>query len=337
MSDEAPKREGSGRRWWLALRVLLGVAGLGVVVALVREVGVEPLRAVLVPALPWIPLAAALELGRIAMDALSSRQTLGTRGKDVPFWPLLGAHLVAFAVMGVAPAGRATAEAVKASLLSRWIGGATAAAMGTANQANTLLSSGTFTLLSALAAYSVTGPSILTWALLVHFVMMNVSGLALRAAARYERLGAWLGRRFPRFAHHAELFHASSRETALYPVAPVATMMAGRALQAAHFGVLAIGVGVHVTVLGALAMHGVYLVIAAIGVMIPGQLGASEGGFTYSAQMLGTTEARAMAIALASHAIQLLLVAAGFLVLVLWRGPRAPAAALAPTAPADAA
>ena len=65
-------------------------------------------------------------------------------------------------------------------------------------------------------------------------------------------------------------------------------------------------------------MHGVYLVVAAIGVMIPGQLGASEGGFAYSAEMLGTTEARAMSIALLAHAIQLALVGVGFVVLALW-------------------
>ena len=65
---------------------------------------------------------------------------------------------------------------------------------------------------------------------------------------------------------------------------------------------------------------GTYLVIAALGVLVPGQIGASEGGFALAAEALGTDAARAISIALLSHAVQLALVAVGFLVLVLWPG-----------------
>ncbi|HJL19994.1 MAG TPA: lysylphosphatidylglycerol synthase domain-containing protein [Sandaracinaceae bacterium LLY-WYZ-13_1] len=319
---QPPVRSERWGRFWLGTRIALGVAGLAFVVWLVRDVGVEQLSAVLVPALAWLPIATALELARVGMDAWSTRLTLGHRGRELPLAPLLGSHLVAFAVMGIAPAGRATAEAVKASLLSRWIGGGAAVAAGTANQANTLLSSGTFTLASAGAAWVATGPSLLTWALLAHFVLMNLSGLALRAAARYERLGRWLGTRLPRIQAHVAAFHATSRATALYPPRPVGAMILGRVFQAGHFGVLAVAVGMAPGVIGALALHGVYLVIAAIGVMIPGQLGASEGGFAYSAELLDVTVAQATAIALLAHAVQLVLVAAGFVVLALWPSRR---------------
>lgn len=313
-SAPAPPRP---RRIWIALRALLALAGVGAVAWLVSDIGIAPLLDALVPALPWLPLAILLEVARIGTDALSSHYSLGHERK-VPPAPMFAAHLVAYAVMGVAPAGRAASEVVKASLLARWIGGGSAAALGTANQANTLIASGTFTLASAAAAYALTGPSILTGAFLAHFALMNVSGLALRALARYERLASWIARRAPRIAGHLDAFRATSRETALVPVKPVAAMMVGRGLQAASFGVLAMGVGLSPGVLGALAVHGVYLVIAAIGVMVPGQLGASEGGFAYSAEMLGTTEARAMSIALLAHAIQLALVALGFVILALW-------------------
>src|SRR5690606_28024062 len=91
-----------------------------------------------------------------------------------------------------------------------------------------------------------------------------------------------------------------------------------------HFAVLAAAVGIDPTVLGALAFQGVSLVIAALGVMIPGQLGASEGGFTFAADTLGTTEARALSVALLAHAVQLLLIVVGSLVLSLWRPPADP-------------
>ena len=61
-----------GARWWIALRILLGIGGIALVVWLVRDVGLRAMRDAIVPALPWIPLAAGLELGRIAFDALST-------------------------------------------------------------------------------------------------------------------------------------------------------------------------------------------------------------------------------------------------------------------------
>lgn len=329
MSDKA------WARFWVVVRVLLGVAGLGVVAWLVMDEGVDSIGAVLVPALAWLPLAAAFEVGRVAMDAVSSRQTLGRRGHEVPWLPLFASHLVAFAVMGVAPAGRATAEAVKASLLSRWIGGPTAAALGTANQANVLISSGTFTVLSALAAYAVTGMSWLTILLVVHVVFMNASGIGLRAVARWESVGRWVARRFPRVAEHADTFVGASRETKLVPFEPVASMMFGRLLQAAHFWVLARAVGLDASALQALAVHGVYLVVAALGVLVPGQVGASEGGFEAAAATLGTTETRALTIALLAHVVQFALAGVGFAILVLWP-KRASDAAQSSSSPSSA-
>lgn len=305
-------------RFWVIVRGLFGLGGLGLVIFLVRDQGVDELAAVIEPALPWLPLALVLQAVPIATDALSSRFTLGRRGADVPWLPLFGAHFVAFAVMGVTPAGRATAEAVKASLLARWIGAPTAAALGTANQANVLISSGTFTIASAVAAYVVTGPSVLTALIVAHVVIMNASGLALRAAARYERFGAWLARRFPKVSASAETFQDASRETALVPAKPVVVMIFGRAFQAGHFGILAHAVGLDPGVLGALTVHGVYLVVAALAVLIPGQIGASEWAFSAAAGSLDTTVARAMSIALLSHAVQLVLVGVGFCVLILW-------------------
>jgi uncharacterized membrane protein YbhN (UPF0104 family) len=306
----------------MAVRVLLGVAGIALIVVLVREVGYAKLEAAIVPALPWLPLALVLELARVAMDAVSSRASLASKGAQVPPVPMFLAHVVAFAVMAVAPAGRPTSEVVKASLLARWLGPAPSAALATANQANTLLSSGTFTAASAVAAWIVTGPSTLTWLLVVHFVTMNASGLAIRAAARYARFGAWLGRRFPSLAPHAESFHETSRETSLFPLRPVVAMMIGRAFQAAHFGVLAYAVGLRPDVAGALALHGVYLVIAALGVLVPGQIGATEGGFALAADALHTSAAQAMAIALLAHGVQIVLTIAGLIVLMLWRPPK---------------
>jgi hypothetical protein len=142
--------EARARAWQTAVRIVLAIAGLGAIAWLVNDVGLDPLLAVIVPALPWLPLALALEIGRIAMDAVSSHCSLGSKG-GASRSARCSRHLVAFAVMGVAPAGRPTSEVVKASLLSRWLGPAPRPALATADQANTLISSGTFTLFNAIA------------------------------------------------------------------------------------------------------------------------------------------------------------------------------------------
>jgi uncharacterized membrane protein YbhN (UPF0104 family) len=305
-------------RFWIAVRAGLGLIGIGAVAWIVRDVGVETMRAVFMRAVGWIPLAVALEMARVAMDAISSRATLRERGDRVPVAALFGAHLVAFAVMGVAPFGRPTSEAMKASLLARWIGPAPAIALGAANQANTLLSLGIFTLISAAAAWALLGPSLFTLLLVVHFVMMGASGLGIRALVRYERFGAFLERRFPKIARHVALFVETSRETALFPVTPVSAMLIGRAFQAAHFGVLAYAVGLTPSILGTFVLEGIYLLVASLGVMIPGQLGASEGGFAAAATSIEASAAQATSIALLAHAVQYVIVLVGFVVLALW-------------------
>lgn len=307
---------------WTIVRVILAVLGLTAVVVIVREIGLEHIGRVIVPALPWLPLALVLELARIGMDALSSHYTLDERDR-VPWLPMYAAHLVAYAVMGVAPAGRASAEAVKAGLLARWIGGGSAAALGTANQANTLLSSGTYSLICAGAAWMGTGSSLLTLTLLGHVVGMNVSGLVLRGAARWKRLGMFLARRFPRLAPHEAAFLETSRATSIFPLRPVLAMMSGRALQTVQLAVLIGAVGLTPGAAGALTLHGVYLVAAAVGVLIPGQLGANEGAFALAAGTIGASTAQAASIALLAHVIQLVLVIAGLVVLALWRPSRA--------------
>jgi hypothetical protein len=92
-------------RAWVVVRALLGLIGIAVVVGLVREVGTDALAETIVPALPWLPVALLLEVARIAMDAVSSHLTLGRRAR-VPWLPMFGAHLVAYAIMGVSPAGQ---------------------------------------------------------------------------------------------------------------------------------------------------------------------------------------------------------------------------------------
>lgn len=304
------------------LRVALGLAGLALLAWIVHRLGLRALAAVLGPALLWLPLAVGLDVARIACDGAASRAVLGATGRALPSRLFFGAQWVAFAVMCVAPAGRATAEAVKGSLLAPHVGAGRAAAMAAADQAVVFLASGAFSIVNAVAAALVTGPSLLTGLLFAHAGAMIALGVGTRVATLHEPFARWLRRRIPALAAHLESFTESSREAGWIPWRATALMVLGRALQSLQYLVLAVAVGANVGLLGALTLHGIHFVVAFLAVLVPGLVGATEGAFLLAAGPLGISEAQAAGVALLGRAVQLLLAGSGFLLLLLWRSRR---------------
>ncbi len=324
MTDSPPAEAPPKRKPLVAtaFRWLVGVLGVSLLVVLVREVGFDALMEVLAPALPWVPSIAALEMVRIGFDALATRQVLGSRADRVGFRVLYGAQLVAHAVMNVIPAGRSASEAMKAVLLAPHLGGAPAAAMGYTNQANVLISSGLFTVLCLVGAFASPEPTLLVAGLLAHTFVLVMSGVGMRFAATSPRVARRIERHLPRLWRRIERFHHASRETPMVAPKPILAMFAGRTVQTIEYAVIAFAVGLDIGVLEALAVQGTNLVAAAVGVFVPGQVGSAEAVFAAAAEVLDTTVARAMSIALLSHAVQLILVGAGFVLLFLWRARR---------------
>ncbi len=310
-------------RVWLraALRPAFAVVGLGMLVLLVRDAGARELLRVLSRAAPWLPLVIALELARLSLDAVATWVAYGNRARDVPFRSLLRAQLISTVVSTLAPAGRVAGEATKAALVSPYTGGATAMAAAATSQAAALVSTGLISIPCAVAAYLMTGPSWLTLALGVHMVVLVLAGASMRAGMRARGLGAWLKRRFHRIAPHTETFQESARSSGLLPVRPILATLLGRLLQVVQYGVLAVAVGIDVTVVGALVAQGLNLVALAVGALVPGQFGVSDGAFALSARAFGTTAAKAMSIALIAHAMQVLFVLVGALTPLVWRTP----------------
>ncbi|WP_257463164.1 lysylphosphatidylglycerol synthase transmembrane domain-containing protein [Archangium lipolyticum] len=306
------------------LRPAFAVLGLGMLVLLVRNVGAEELRKVLTRAAPWLPLVFALELGRLSLDALATWVAYGGRARQVPFRSMFRAQLISTVVSTLAPAGRVAGEATKAALVSPYTGGATAMAAAATSQAASLVSTGLISIPCALAAYVMTGPSWLTLALGVHMVVLVLAGASMRAGMRAHRLGAWLKRRFHRIATHTEVFQESARSSALLPTRPILATLLGRVLQVVQYGVLAAAVGIDVTVVGALVAQGLNLVALAVGTLVPGQFGVSDGAFALSAKAFGTTAAKTMSIALIAHAMQVLFVLIGALTPLVWRARQQP-------------
>ena len=304
-------------------RVSIAVVGFGVLAWTIADAGPARIAETVGRAAAWLPLALALEAVRIGCDALSTRLVLGERGRPIPFSALYTAQLAAQGVMGVVPAGRSASEATKATLLTAWIPAQVAIAMGTTNQANVLIGSAIFSLLCIPGALATSGDTTLAWAIVAHFFVLLASGLGMRVAATHPGIERLVAKRFPKLGERARLFHEASRDVPLVAAGPVVAMMLGRGVQAAQYGVLAMAVGIDIGVLGALAVQGVNLVAAALGVLVPGQVGTAELVFRLSADALGTTPAAAVSVALLARVPQLSFIAIGLTTLMLWRSRRA--------------
>jgi hypothetical protein len=161
-------------------------------------------------------------------------------------------------------------------------------------------------------------------AILIHSGVLFASGVGMRVIQTSDRIERFVQRRFPKWIEPLARFHAASRGVSLVSPGPVLTMMTGRGLQTLQL--LAHAVGLDVDPVVALAVQGTNLVAAAVGVLVPGQIGSSEGVFMLAADALGTTEARATSVALLAHASSITWAAAGLLLLFTWRARTAPAA-----------
>ena len=313
--------------WVPDARVLLALAGIAILVSAIRHAGPETILTLTLSALPWMPLVLALEGARIGCDAVSSRLVLGDAAAGIGAARLMLAHVVGHGVMNVMPGGRSASEIAKGALLHKDIGTGTAAALGTTNQANVLLSSALFSLPCALAASTVSSDWTLVLAIVIHAVVLLASGIGMRVLATSQRVEQLVTRRFPAWTMTLARFHTASRDVPLLSPAPIAMMMGGRAIQTLQYAVIAHAVGLDVDPIIALAVQGTNLVAAAIGVLVPGQIGSSEGVFMLAATALGTTEARATSVALIAHTSAIAWAIVGLVLLSVWRSRAATPAA----------
>lgn len=311
----------AGARRGLYARVGAGFVGVGAVAVLVGQIGLQPLREVLIPAAATLPILLLVDAARIGVDAVATRLALGERAKDLPLRLFLRTQLIGNAVASIAPSGRAACEATKAALLTRWVGGATATATATLLQALSLVAGAVISIPCIWAAFDLSGPSTLTWLIVAQAALATTVGLGIRFATRAENIGGFLERRFARFAQQARQFRATARDAPLLPAVPFVAVAIGRALQIVQFWLLVRAVGIHASIEHALLAQGVNMVAIAAGSFMPGQLGASDGAFALSADALGCSVASAVAIALLAHVLQVIWLGVGALVPLVWKLP----------------
>lgn len=294
-------------------------AGALVGVALTGWIALKSDRAVLAEsaraALPVLPIGVLLELVKIGCEAVATRRALGAAGRRIPWRALYSTHVVSTAVGTVLPLPRPASEATKASLLLPWVALAESTSSGATMQAATFVCMGTMSLVCAAALEGT-----MRLALLGNAVFLLTLGVGIRALIRSRKIADFLARRFPARAESIERFHATSTTGHLVPWAPSAALIVGVCFQIVEVTIVAWAVGVTPRVRGSLAAFGIHLLTASAAVLVPGQLGAREAAFSYSAEILGTSPTRAAAIALFWHLSQLVVSGLGFAVLAL--GPR---------------
>ncbi len=311
----------------------MAAAGVGAVVWLVLEAGGERVAAVLSSVLPWFPLLICLEGFRIAAEALTThtlfaaaRERSRERGWLLPPPAAqLRTHIIGYSVCIAAPAGRVASEAVKSALFAPWTGGGRAAAVSAQNQSLAVLSNAVFASAGAIAAWQRAGWTALSATLTAVAAGLLIFALAIPLLARSRRLEGALSRvlrRRPRWQAVAQRFHGSAREHDVVPLAPALLAVGARGLQALQYGILFGAVGAGFSLSSTLLGEGMQLLGSTFGDLVPAQLGATDGVFTFAAETIGVAPAVALAIAVSIHVVQLFWVAVGAFVPLLWRPPR---------------
>ncbi|HEX3345477.1 MAG TPA: hypothetical protein VHS09_12925, partial [Polyangiaceae bacterium] len=129
---------------------------------------------------------------------------------------------------------------------------------------------------------------------------------------RAARLGRWLERMRRRFVPGAkESAPLDPEERRRIPWRAALVCSLGRAAQTVQYGVILHAVGGVLTVRNAFVTHGIHLVGATLGDMLPNQLGVTDGFFRAFAGDLGFADepARALSIAFVVRIAQLTLAA----------------------------
>lgn len=307
--SDAPKR---GVLPWIKRygKWILLVLGIIAVTALIRETGPEKVGAVLLGAGAHLPLIVLLEAAWISMDTFAVRAMLGEHGKKAPASLYLRSGMVAYSIMVLLPAGRAGGEVARAALLGPQVGGARAGAAAARINGVTLLANALISIPCFMAIAHVVGASDkLSIAVLGNAAATGFLGLGILIVTRRAKVGGFLGKRFRSMVHWGPAFDEALREMPAIPYRAIVLCFVGRFLQMLQYAVILHAVGGALTLTSGLVTQGIHLVGAALGDMVPNQVGFNEGAYRLFAEALGLAHdpARAVSIALVARLAQFFL------------------------------
>lgn len=316
------------------LLLILGVSAIGFLVfesgsedldGMARfESGLNAVWTVIAEAGIWLPLIIVLEALWISQDVFVVRVLLGEHRRKIPIRAYIRSAMLAYGVMIVLPAGRAGAEATRAAILARHVGGPRAIAAATQVQAfallgNTIISLPCFVFVGLAKGFG----HELALLILANGVLTAVIALGLIYAPRGMGIGGWIGRKFKAMATHGANFDDVLKQ--MPPVPPMALVHSGmgRLFQTLQYGIILLAVGGVLSVDTAFISEGIHLVGAGVGDMVPNAVGITEGAYRVFADALGLSDdtAKAISIALIARLCQYALVIICIVTTTVWRGP----------------
>jgi hypothetical protein len=255
---------------------------------------------------PWILL---LELARVSCEVLTTHSLLGSAGAQLPWLRLWRGQLLGQACDVFMPLGRTSAEAAKAVLYAGHVGAPVAGAVATTMQLAVLAANCSWVIASyvpsrTLGVNATIRAGLLTYtaatlSLVLAVVLFAAAPWARRASARLPLLHASLERL-------AQLLLSTPKAL----LVAVTSQLFGRVLQASQLALIAATLGAHITPSHMYTLEAVYMVGAALGELVPAQVGTTDAALVVAAPALGLSAVAAFSAILALRAVQML-VAAG--------------------------
>jgi hypothetical protein len=290
------------------VRGILGLVGLGIVVHLIRAAGAARVGDVLLAAGAWLPVVVAFEVYQAGSDFVALRTIFGEDRRRVSARTWLRSSVVAYAFMILVPAGRAAGEVARAALLSRTLGAPRAATASTQLQAAYLGANGLLSLLELGFVAVFFGPgSTLALLLAGNVVFQAIVSRALLAILWDARVGRGLDRLRRRFVPGA--IESPPLDPAVRRKLPWRAFLVcslSRTAQLFQYAVVLHAVGGAFSARGSIITHGIHLVGATLGDLVPNQLGVVDGMYrAFAGEMgFGNAPERALSIAFVVRAAQ---------------------------------
>jgi hypothetical protein len=264
---------------------------------------------------PWILL---LELCRLACEVLTTRSLLACAGAKLPFSRLMRGQLMGQACDVLMPLGRTSAETAKAVLYSRYVGTPVASAVATTMQLAVLAANCSWVIVSYFPSRSL-GVSATVRAGLITYAALTLSlvlAVVLFAAAPWAR----------RASERLPVVHASLERLAQLLLSTpralcfaVLSQLLGRLVQASQLALIAATLGAQIAPAHVWTLEAVYMVGAALGELVPAQLGTADAALVVVAPALGLSAVAAFSAILGLRAVQLVVAGASALgALALW-------------------
>lgn len=307
---------------WLG-RLLSAIVGLALLVALVHGAGPARVAHVLWDARSWMPVILALEGVQAFSDLIALRLALAERANEVPRATWWRSSTTAYAMMILLPAGRAAGEVTRATLIAKHVGVAVAAAASATLQASYtfgIAMASTAACAVVIGQFGLRAP--LALLLAGNSIVMLIAAAILLAIARDARVARWLTnlrqKLLPSYGPGRALDPEAPTQ---FPWAACGVCTLSRVAQFAQYAAILAAVGGVVTARSAFIAHGIHLVGASLGDVVPNQLGVVDGTYRAFAPALGLGDApaRALSIAFVAHAAQLAMAGLAVLGAVLTR------------------